>query len=405
MLQIRPVIQHKSVCPYCGHSLSPQDILWQGIHICAISDCTSCHQEIVEDLRVGQAIFTPFQVGLDDYQLFGGQEGRWFGEPLQQSLRHPKTDIEVVAQVESFQQCRDVIILNCIDFLYGHSLLKLLNAERHLRDHKELGLIVIIPQSLRWMVPKGVAEIWTVNVPFARARDYYPSLNAKIRQFCDRFDSIYVSLAHSHPREFDISVFTQVEKHDFACQDYRITFVWREDRFWWSNFFLWRIARKLKMTWVFLFWQNYRICRLFRRLRRDLPYATFTVAGFGTKTSFPSWIEDQRTDAFTEDIERRTCVIYSQSRLVIGVHGSNMLLPSAHAGMTLDLVSDDRWGNFAQDVLYQGKVNDLDKRIISFRYRYLPLSISLRSLHSVARSMVIGYETALRYFEVPSKQP
>jgi len=42
--------------------------------------------------------------------------------------------------------------------------------------------------------------------------------------------------------------------------------------------------------------------------------------------------------------------------------------------------------------------------MISFRYRYLPLSISLRSLHGVARSMVIGYETALRYFEVPSKQ-
>jgi len=47
------------------------------------------------------------------------------------------------------------------------------------------------------------------------------------------------------------------------------------------------------------------------------------------------------------------------------VHGSNMLLPSAHAGMTIDLMPDDRWGNFAQDISYQ----EDDVRMGSYRYR------------------------------------
>lgn len=37
----------------------------------------------------------------------------------------------------------------------------------------------------------------------------------------------------------------------------------------------------------------------------------------------------------------------------MGVHGSNMLLPSAHARATLVLMPRKRWGNFIQDILFQ----------------------------------------------------
>ena len=47
-----------------------------------------------------------------------------------------------------------------------------------------------------------------------------------------------------------------------------------------------------------------------------------------------------------------------------------MLLPSAHAGMPIDLMPDDRWGNFAQEILYQ----ENDVRMGSYRYRYVPIN-------------------------------
>ncbi len=100
----------------------------------------------------------------------------------------------------------------------------------------------------------------------------------------------------------------------------------------------------------------------------------------------PEWIEDYRVDSFNEKIEKEICRVYSQSRLVIGLHGSNMLLPSAHAGMTIDLI-DERWGNFAQDILYQ----ESDPRMASFRYRFLPYQTSNDTLAFIAAVMVLNW--------------
>ena len=164
-----------------------------------------------------------------------------------------------------------------------------------------------------------------------------------------------------------------------------------------------QILETLRLTPLVLGWQNSKIRRLFSRLRHDFPDALFTVAGFGTRTDFPPWIEDKRTMGFTEDSERKMCQLYADSRLVIGAHGSNMLLPSAHAGMTLDLMPDGRWGNLAQDVLYQqGELFLHDERIVSWRYRYVPLSLSVRAVNAIAKSMLMKFPRAVAFFEASS---
>ena len=83
-----------------------------------------------------------------------------------------------------------------------------------------------------------------------------------------------------------------------------------------------------------------------------------------------------------------SCQVYAESRLVIGVHGSNMLLPSGHAGMTLDLMPDDRWGNFGQDISDQEE----DVRLSSFRYRFLPISSDIPVIARWAAAQIAGYD-------------
>jgi hypothetical protein len=61
-----------------------------------------------------------------------------------------------------------------------------------------------------------------------------------------------------------------------------------------------------------------------------------------------------------------------------------MLLPSAHAGMTLDLI-EERWGNFAQDILYQ----ETDPRVATFRYRFLPVQMQISVLANIAAWMIL----------------
>ena len=60
-----------------------------------------------------------------------------------------------------------------------------------------------------------------------------------------------------------------------------------------------------------------------------------------------------------------------------------MLLPSAHAGMTVDLMPRGRWTNFSEDVLYQ----EADPRLAAFKYRYVPMTISIKDLAYILSSM------------------
>lgn len=406
MIQIKPVIQLLSNCPYCQTSLRPVDVLWQGIHVCAESECDNCGAEIIEDLPTGQALASPYQVDLKRGAIYGSKGALgWFGKPLLESLEQAQVESKPGFEVKRFSQFRHVIILNCLDYLYGHAVLKLLNVDHHLKSRPDLGLILIIPRFLRWMTPVDIAEVWTVDIPLTKAKNFYPYLNELIQKECSRFDSIYLSPAHSHPREFDIARLTGVQPHNFAARAFRITFVWREesaDRLWldWSKYrALCKLFHKFKLERFLLRWQNYKIKSLFSHLRTKFPEASFTLAGAGKSTRFPDWIDDQRTVKFSPEIERHLCQVYAESRLVIGVHGSNMLLPSAHAGLVMDLMPADRWGNFAQDLLYDQSANlREDNRITAFKYRYIPVESRPKTLTKIIISMINDFEAISKIY-------
>ncbi len=390
MIRIKPSIEFKGNCLRCEADLAAGRVLWQGIHVCAVSECSNCGAEIIADLKAGQALFTAYRIDLAKGTLSGDEgQRRWFGTPFLSSLQHPDHDRTISLNVEQFSRHSKVIILNCIDFLYGHSLLKLLNADAHLRENPDMGLIVIVPRYLRWMVPEGVAEIWTVNMPLAKAQNFYPRLDQLIHAECERFDEIYLSPAHSHSADFDITRFTGIKRHDFSSERFRVTFIWREDRHWFVRRIWVRIGRRLSVVKSLLLrWQNFKVRKLFSALRTEFPTAEFTVAGLGTTTAFPSWVDDRRVAGFDDETEQQMCRIYGESRVVIGVHGSNMLLPSAHAGMTIDLMPDDRWPNLAQDMLYQ----ETDSRMAAYRYRYLPLGCKLSTLALIAIRQISGWD-------------
>jgi len=394
VIQIKPYIDHELISPYSGERLTPKEILWQGTHVCVKGYCSHKNREIVEELKVGHAQTNPYTIDILDGRIWGNEAAKSFlGIPLLYSLQNPNpSSIEIKKEV--FNSCRKVIILNCIDFLYGHGLLKLLNAQRHLEECTDLGLVVIVPKYLRWMVPEGVAEIWTVNISLNNGQCYYPKFHDFVQHECERFDEIYISKAHSHPSQFDIEKFTKIDTYDWSDEKIRITFVWREDRPWVSEF-LYVVSRKFKVIPWLVRIQNWKVCRLLWLIKKAIPEAQVTIAGLGKKTKFPQWIEDLRVEKYTEETERKVCKVYADSRLVIGIHGSNMLLPSGHAGMTLDLMHKSRWNNFAQDILYQEK----DPRLAAFRYRYIPFNTNLIDIASIAVSMIekfAKFKTAMK---------
>jgi hypothetical protein len=306
----------------------------------------------------------------------------WLSRPLFESLLDPSTD-QVPVTRETLRKEKDVIILNCLDMMYGHCLLKLLNASRHLQDNPERGLIVFIPDFLRWLVPDGVAEIWTVPLGLKAMKNFYPSVDHQLKAFCEDYDSIWLSEAFSHPSRFRIEDYTRIQPHDFSAESDLMTFIWREDRLWLPHYPA-KQLRKAGLQSLALIWQQRKVVKLFKTLRRARPDTRFAVAGLGKFGSFPGWIEDYRATRFDEASEKRTAQLYADSRIVIGIHGSNMLLPSGLAGMLLDLVPDDKWTNHPQDCIS----DDVHLRSALFRYRFVSSNTSIASTLAILFSMV-----------------
>jgi hypothetical protein len=292
-------------------------------------------------------------------------------------------------QIQRRQSSDHVILINCLDYLYGHALLKLLNAELYQPGPGQPGLIVVVPECLAWMVPAWVAEVWSVNGPLKGLRDYCPSLRQDLEEQLQRFAIVELSPTVPHPRAFDISHFTGISSNANPALDARISFIWREDRLWrqpfWSQS---RLIRRFQPMTYFLDWQNQAVIKFFEALRLSHPRARLTVLGLGRHTSFPAWIDDQRVDSFTAVLEAAHCRTYSESRLVVGVHGSNLLLPSAHAGATLDLMPDGRWGNMTEDILYQ----EADPGLAAWRYRFISADVGPLETARCAEEQLRGLE-------------
>lgn len=382
MVQIKPLADASAVCLGTGEKIRADAICWQGIHVGAVHNDSEGRAHIFRDLPVGHSAHWSYEIDLQSRHINGPSGIDWLSRPLLESLLDPSNE-HVSVKRKILRAEKNAIILNCLDMMYGHCLLKLLNASRHLEDTPERGLVVLIPSFLRWLVPDGVAEIWSVPLGLKAMKNFYPSIDRQIKAFCEDYDSIWLSEAFSHPSRFRIEDYTRIRPHDFSKEQDLVTFIWREDRLWLPHYPAKKL-RKLGLQERALAWQRHKVIKLFREFRRHIPETRFSVAGLGTAGRFPVWIEDHRTTRFDEASEKCTAQLYADSRIVIGVHGSNMLLPSGLAGMTIDLMPDDKWQCLPEDILFREK----DPRVATFRYRFIPAASNARSVARVAASML-----------------
>jgi hypothetical protein len=176
-----------------------------------------------------------------------------------------------------------------------------------------------------------------------------------------------------------------------------VTFIWREDRLWEAARS--RVGTKLRrlrnqaertmlgaqsQTSAEARPQERSVAQLALHLRQSFPRLDFAVAGLGQRGRLPEWISDMREAQINESTERAWCERYACSHLVVGVHGSNMILPSAHAGAVLELLPSDRWGNLLQEILPR----TTDPRDALLRIRFLPLASSAASVAEAALALL-----------------
>jgi hypothetical protein len=403
LIKILPKIDFSdNYCPVCSKLLeNKNDLIWQGVHICTDSYCNNCSEEYICNLSIGQSKLESYQLRKSDGKTFGSEPYEWLVNPLKNIIIQPRTD-SIKLDIEIRESDSDkIIVLNTLDNCYGHSLLFFLNLHDIIRQKKDKKVIVIIQPFLKWLLPKeGIAEVWTVSLSFNQLREYHSDLTYKINKELLRFKEVYISSAPLCPNEVTISKFSKIEPYNFDDKPSKpkITFIWREDvnRFWFKSYWLYGGLRKLGLATIILPFHYIRILLFLYLMNFKLKGKNYqiTLAGLGQFGWFPNFIEDHRVKNFNKESEIYTCKVYAESELVVGVHGSSMILPSAHAGMTVSIMPLKRWGNFIEDILY----SEEDVRLAAFQKRVIPMNTTLLETVDICTNMLMGRDTFVRKF-------
>ena len=397
MIRLKPTLEIPEIeCPNCRSILTASDWLITGMRNLADYHCSDCGSEFYGDLPAGQGLYTPVLLDKKTRAVTDESNAKWFSGWLADSYAQ-RTDKPLGFETRKFSPLKDkVVLLNCLDTLYGHSLLKLLNAQYYIDHQTDVSLIILLPRFLEWMLPDGVAEAWIIDLPLRRGTEWNDWLANEINKRFDSIPEVYLSVAFSHPHadDFDIKRFTRTAPfllENLGKHENRpvITFIWREDRLWedTNSSAHARFTKHFGSSRKLIDGQTLKVVKLAESLHGEFPLLDFAVAGLGEASGLPDWISDLRLTKLGADAERRWCERYAKSHIVVGVHGSNMLLPSAHAGSVIEMIAEERWGNYLQDILFRIS----DPREMLFRYRFVPQSSSPEDLAGLA-STILRYD-------------
>lgn len=350
-------------------------------------------------LPVGHTVDSALVAGRADVKIDSRRVGHdWLSESISKTF--PVSEEAVIIRKTIYRECENVVILNALDFLYGHSLLKLYNAQHHLDHDRHLGLVLIIPEIFEWMIPSGCSEVWVVDLPLHKLATGYRAIAEFVSAELKRFKKVFLSHAYSHPdfESVDIRQFTGVTPFSLDLFNKllpQFTFVLRQDRWWFANriaYWFYRISRKLRLSgcarWVLSSQQNGLVKRAIQTIRSKIPGAKVYIVGLGKIGNFSGYAHDMRVTKVDGAMEKNWCTIYSHSHVVIGVHGSNMLLPTAFAAGCVEVLPEDRYGNMVQDI----SVRYSDRKQLFF-YRFVDQYSSPRSVAEKAIAIVRDFRS------------
>ncbi|HEY4656145.1 MAG TPA: hypothetical protein VIH22_16620 [Cyclobacteriaceae bacterium] len=362
LIAIKPIYEARATCVTCGHiDTLAGELLFQGIHVLAKSTCRKCHGSFFHTLPVGHDLLFPASFDEMGNQLIADRQARrWLIDPLLTSLFEGNT-IDVAIEKEVNETTDDAIILNCLDSCFGHAFCKLWNIAVLKERFPGIDLIILVPKSLRWLVPGGVSQVWSFDTPLPSLAYGIANLDETVKQAIRDYKRVWLSKAYTHLaiEKANLEKLLRTQRFDlsqFSILTPLVTFILREDRFWQRSrfeFFLYKVFVKLGFPKTIFIWrQNHLVNKVARQIHKKLEVVTFAAAGIGKGGRLTSLIADHRKVGLSPADEADWCHRYARSHLIIGVHGSNMLIPTALAAGFIEILPRYKVRHIAEDIAF-----------------------------------------------------
>ncbi len=362
MWSLKPYKSPPSICPGCREE-NPgfEEYIPTGIHILGKGACSGCGLEYYYNWPIGHGAHFPVSFDGNGIANYPPEAKQWFAIPLIDTIKKGR---EVACKIKRTvrKEFSEGLLLNCLDPCYGHVLWKLFNASFYRDITAPSGLIVLIPENFRWLVPDYAAEIWSVEAGLPDLNFKISSLPNFIKEACRSYGSLKLLPVDTHIDHTALDLQQFLPEAPFKLENfYRlplcITVVWREDRFWLrslSESWLSLVAAKYQVSWIrnwLLYRQRSKMIGVMSQIRKQIPGVLFKLTGLGTSGSFPDFVDDLRSARPDVDRERAWCQCYSKSHLIIGVHGSNMLIPTALSAGFIELLPKQKISFLSEDIL------------------------------------------------------
>lgn len=412
-IEIHPQLKYETHCPLCDSNVRASDWSIPGLWNLAKIYCYSCKKHFWTDFPFGVGVLAPCFVDIDSGETIRPDGPQWYAD-LTATAWRKSTRKNIEIQVETRYRAKHICLVNCLYPWWGDAVSLLLRINQ-VRRSSDLDIVVVITSNLRWLVPDYVAEVWTIETEFSTRNEstceWNLELSEKIRALVSAHDSCYIPVifqpAHLTQAELidftDIQPFPRHEWNQRLESKPTVTFMWRSERCWSGEPLGTRwLDSRIGRSWVLRpLSQSYkrqldrqaikeqlrRVITLANELKAKIPNLDFGVCGIGKAEKLPAWITDLRSDAIGPGTNQLWCQRGSQSHVLIGVHGSNINLPSGHAGAVLELVPSDKLRN----VLTTFLVTCEDPREALYCYRWLPLDTDPHFMSKTILSILYNY--------------
>lgn len=381
MISIHPFDFSISACPQCqSESVENLDFFFQGVHVLADAQCQICGLEFWFTLPIAHDYYRPIALRKSDLtQLNPDPSHQWLAKPLVESLGSNKKLAVKISKLSYSKSFNEAIILNCLDDCFGHVYTKLWNAQTLVKNHPEKQIIVLAPLLADWMMPATVDEKWLVDLQLSQSKWLLVGLDVFIKNELPRFEKVWLSQVPvhlDHHKHVDLEALLGQKRfrlENFQTVSPCITFALREDRFWLGSLFLgylylasikFGILRHLRF--LFLWRQKYLVQRAHKLLKQEIPNLSVYLTGIGNSLSFGDGFQDLRVKQTSPETEFRWKEVYAKSHMVIGVHGSNMLIPTSLAAGFVNIVP-----RYKIDHMVEDTVLPYSNRMLQFMGRFL----------------------------------
>lgn len=349
VIPIHPKVEATVRCVKCqSTSVDIHDYLFEGIHVLVDCRCNACSTSFFHTLPTGHDTQTPIAFSKDGkMSRFDESATVWLAKPLIDALLKPRRHTPDIRRKNLMPLKENIILLNCIDNCFGHSYAKLLNTLKLMKVYRDRSLVLLINPNFEWFVPDGVAELWIV------AGHHIPNLQDFVKEQLKNVKRCDLSVAKVYHdlAKIDSEPFLKTKSFDIAKFDelpYTVTFVLRDDRYWYTNrlddlinkVFIKMHIQKL-FRWYFVWKQSLLVKKTVKRLD-------------GIRVNIIS------TDAkpITPELEKQWCDIYSRSHIIVGVHGSNMLIPTSLAAGFIEILPAHKIAHLGEDVVLRHEGRD-----------------------------------------------